>query len=269
MINKFVLTIIILTFYQLRLPAQISLGTSGKSYSAVEGKIIGIWPHENKNNSVEKLRALRENWGFNYILIAAPYGEPFYTNAKKAGFDSTSIMKQIFLNDMINRREWFWKNIESLGKVWAYYFDEPISREYPYKVIMKLISELSEKRLYPTAKLVVGELDERKAVRFLSTTDAIMYSGYGERKDLGVDQIQTWHDWREYLGEKFSMLWISSNEDSLEYKTLFKAARDLGINSVWLYQYEPMESDRETGDLNLEKFCEAAVENGFMRINKK
>jgi len=238
-------------------------------FEPIEGKIIGIWPHENKNNSVEKLKQLREQWGFNYILIAAPYGEPFYSNVRNAGFDSLHIMKQIYLPDLINRKDWFWNNIETLGKIWAYYFDEPISREFSFSVMMGLLSNLSSKGFYPNAKFVVGEIDERKAERFLKTTDAIMYSGYGSREKQGLDQIQSWQEWKQYLGEKFSMLWISTNEDSLEYRTLFKAAKDQGLDAIWLYQYEPMDPDKETSFINLEKFCDAAVEFGFMRVKEK
>lgn len=238
-------------------------------FEPVEGKIIGIWPHENKLNSVEQLKKLRCEWGFNYILIPAPYGETIYLNVKKAGYDSTNIMKQIYLPDLTERKDWFWNNIETLGTVWAYYFDEPISRNFSFLAFLKLLSELSERNFYPHAKFVVGELDETKAKRFLNVADAIMYSGYGSKEKLGEDQAQSWHEWRDYLGPQFSMLWISTNEDSLEYRLLFKTAKELGINCIWLYQYEPMDPSKETGDSNLKKFCDAAVEYGFMKIKKR
>lgn len=233
-------------------------------FEPVDGKIIGIWPHENKLNSVEQLKKLHYNWGFNYILIPAPYGKTIYSNVKNAGYDSTNIMKQIYLPDLIERKDWFWNNIETLGTVWAYYFDEPISRGFSYLTFLKILSDLSHKGFYPRAKFVVGELDETKAKKFLHTADEIMYSGYGSKENGGEDQAQSWRDWRNYLGQQFSMLWISSNEDSLEYKTLFKTAKELGINSIWLYQYEPMDPAKETSNQNLKKFCEAAVEFGFM-----
>jgi hypothetical protein len=237
--------------------------------SPVDGKIVGIWPHENKLRSADKLRELREKYGFSYLLIAAPYGDQFYENVRNSGYDADHIMKQIYYPDLANRPDWFWKNIGSLGRVWAYYIDEPVSRGFPYTAVLKLFSDLCDKGFYPAAKFVVGELDEKKAERFLNTADAVMYSGYGSRDKLGTDQVQSWHDWNQYLGPKFSMIWISSDDDSLEYRTLLKAAEDQGINAVWFYQYEPLDSGKETGNENLQRFCDAAVEFGFLRLNKQ
>ncbi len=239
---------------------------SGKRYEATEGKIIGIWPHNDRIKSPEKLKELKDRWGFNYILLAAVYGEKEKLMAEYAGFDSLHLMHQIYLPDLINDKELVMRNIKNIGKIWAYYFDEPISREHSYLHFLNLITELSNNGFYPHAKFIVSELDEKKAFRLLRIADGIMYSGYGNKEEMGLDQVRTWTDWKEYLGEKFSLIWISSDQDLNEYQTLFKTARDLGFNDVWFYALEPIGEGEEVNDSNYEKFCEAAVEYGFMKV---
>jgi len=40
------------------------------------------------------------------------------------------------------------------------------------------------------------------------------------------------------------------------------------VDSIWLYQYEPLDKDKEIGDDNIIKFCEAAANAGFLRRKK-
>lgn len=259
----FYLIFIIITLAYTTLHAQ---SISGKRYEAAEDKIVGIWPHNDRIKSPERLKELKDRWGFNYILLAAVYGKKEKLLVNNAGFDSLHIMHQIYLPDLINNKEFVIRNIKNIGKIWAYYFDEPISREQSYIQFLLLITELSNSGLYPHAKFIVSELDEKKAARVLRIADGIMYSGYGNKEEMGLDQVKTWTEWKEYLGEKFSLTWISSDQDSGEYRTLLKAARDLGFNSIWFYALEPINKGEEVNDSNYEKFCEAAVEYGFMKV---
>ena len=48
---------------------------SNKRYEAAEGKIVGIWLHNDRLKSPERLKELKDRRGFNYILLAAIYGE--------------------------------------------------------------------------------------------------------------------------------------------------------------------------------------------------
>lgn len=238
-------------------------------YEAAEGKIVGIWPHNDRFKSVGSMKELNERWGFNYVLLAEIYG----VNEKKllgnAGFDSLHIMHQIILPNSDNERNLLLERILRLGKLWAYYFDEPISKEQSFIQFLKLITDLSNDGLYPFAKIIASELDERKAARLLKTADEIMYSGYGEKEKMGFDQAKTWSEWKQYLGEKFSLVWISAEQDSNEYRTLLKSAKELGFNSIWFYALEPIEEGKEVSNSNYEKFCEAAVEFGFMKLKKQ
>lgn len=240
--------------------------TLDKKYEAAEEKIVGIWPHNDRIKSPERLKELKDRWGFNYILLAAIYGEKEKSFANNAGFDSLHIMHQIYIPDLINNKELVLRNIKNVGKIWAYYFDEPISREHSYIQFLDLIKDLSNSGFYPHAKFIVSELDEKKAARLLRISDGIMYSGYGNKEAMGLDQVKTWTEWKQYLGEKFSLIWISSDQDSNEYLTLFKAAHDLGFNAVWFYALEPIGDGEEINDSNYKKFCEAAVEYGFMKV---
>jgi len=254
-------TIIVLNYSSLN-----SQSLQCKKYEAVEGKIVGIWPHNDRLKSTERLEELKERWGFNYILLAAIYGEKEKSLANYAGYDSLHIMHQIYLPDLINKKESVLHNIKNVGKIWAYYFDEPISREHSYIQFLDLIKDLSNSGFYPHAKFIVSELDEKKAARLLRISDGIMYSGYGNKEAMGLDQVKTWTEWKQYLGEKFSLIWISSDQDSNEYLTLFKAAHDLGFNAVWFYALEPIGDGEEINDSNYKKFCDAAVEYGFMKV---
>jgi len=256
-----IFTIIVLTY-----TSSDAQSLSNTRYEAAEGKVVGIWPHNDRLKSTERLRELKDRWGFNYLLLAAVYGEKEKSLVNDAGFDSLHIMHQIYLPDLINDKELVIRNIKNVGKIWAYYFDEPISRGQSYIQFLQLITELSNSGFYPHAKFIVSEVDENKAARLLRVADGIMYSGYGNKEAMGLDQVKTWTEWKQYLGEIFSLTWISSDQDSNEYRTLLKAARDLGFNAVWFYALEPIGEGEEVSNSNYEKFCEAAVEYGFMKI---
>jgi hypothetical protein len=237
-----------------------------KCYETTEGKIVGIWPHNDRFKSVDMMKELKERWGFNYILLAEIYGVKEKIFASDAGFDSLHLMHQIILPNSDSQKERLYERISQLGKVWAYYFDEPISREQSYIQFLHFVTDLSNRGFYPYAKFIVSELDEKKAARFLRISDGIMYSGYGNKEAMGLDQVKTWMEWKQYLGENFSAVWISSDQDSNEYRTLLKAARDLKFNAVWFYALEPIGNGEEVSDNNYENFCEAAVEYGFMKV---
>lgn len=246
----------------------INAQTIVHQYEAVEGITMGIWPHENRLRSGEKLKELRDKFGFNFLLVAAPYGETWYQNVKNSGFDSTNIVKQIYFPDFITRPEWFWNNIYSLGTVYAYYFDEPLSRGFPFIELMKLKILFSNKGLYPKSYFFLGEVNEYRAKKLERLVDVISYTGYGSKDKDGLDQRKSWQEWKEVLGDKFSMLWIGAHEDSSHFSNLFKAAKELGYKSIWLYQYEPLDADKEIGDKIITRYCEAAVEYGFMKYKK-
>ena len=134
-----------------------------KCYETAEGKIVGIWPHNDRFKSVDMMKELKERWGFNYILLAEIYGVKEKIFASDAGFDSLHLMHQIILPNSDSQKERLYERISQLGKVWAYYFDEPISREQSYIQFLHFVTDLSNRGFYPYAKFIVSELDEKKA----------------------------------------------------------------------------------------------------------
>jgi hypothetical protein len=237
-----------------------------KKYIPADGKVIGIWPHNNRLASAEKLSELKNRWGFNSLLIAAIYGKKEFEMADNAGFESAKILYQIYLPDIQTNRVKVLNSIKEIGKIGGYYFDEPISRKQSLPDFLWLLKVLSEEGFYPHAQFVMSEINEYRAKQVDFLVDEIMYSGYGTKENLGLDQQKTWIEWKKVLGSKLSMIWISSLEDSDHYRTLFKAAQELEMRGVWFYQLEPLNSDKECDDANFEKFCEAAVEFGFMKV---
>lgn len=246
----------------------ISLLAQQKQYEAADGKIIGIWPHNNRFTSVEKLAELKTRWGFDRLLIAAIYGKKEFDLSNKAGFKSSDISFQIYLPDLQTNREKILSTIIDCGKIGAYYFDEPISRKQSLPDFLWLLKHLSEEGFYPHAQFIMSEINEYRAKQVEFLVDEIMYSGYGAKQNQGSDQNKTWTEWQKLLGNKFSMVWISSLEDEDHYRTLFQSAKALGMRGVWFYQLEPLDADKECDDSNFEKFCEAAVEFGFMKVKK-
>lgn len=240
-----------------------------KKYVPAEGKVMGIWPHNNRFVSADKLAELKNRWGFNNLLVAAIYGKNEIQLANHAGYESSNIMFQIYLPDLIADREKTLATIKGCGKIGGYYFDEPISRKQSLPDFLWLLKWLAEEGYYPHGQYILSEINEFRAKQIDFLVDEVMYSGYGAREKQGLDQQKTWIEWQKLLGNKLSMVWISSLEDSDHYRTLFKAAKELGMRGVWFYQLEPLDADKECGDDNFEKFCEAAVEFGFMEVSQK
>ncbi len=239
-----------------------------KYYEPVDNKIIGIWPHNSRFKDIDKLNELREKWGFHYLLIADVYGTQIKKIAQEAGYDSIHIMKQLIPPNSLNKDNWYKENIIEFGRVWAYYIDEPKSRNYSFLKIADLLIYLSNNGYYPKGRIVVGELTEDKAKLFSRISDQLTYSGYGRIEDEGNDQIQTWTEWKNSFKDQFSMIWINALIDSNEYGNLFAAAKRLGFEGVWLYALEPLDGN-EVSDKNYQKFCETAVEYGFLKKKKK
>lgn len=257
---KFILLVLCLLLISTHTEAQ------NKKYEPVEGKIIGIWPHNNRFTDTAKLAELKNRWGFENLLIAAIYGKQEVEMANKAGFESANISLQIYLPDLQTNKEKTVNNLKECGKIGGYYFDEPISRKQSLPDFLWLLKVLSEEGYYPHAQFVMSEINEYRAKQVDFLVDEIMYSGYGSKENLGLDQQKSWKEWQSLLGSKFSMVWISSLEDADHYRTLFKAAKELCMRGAWFYQLEPLDVDKECDDSNFEKFCEAAVEFGFMKV---
>ncbi len=257
------LSILILFSLIIFLPSKIS--AQEYSYEPAEGKVMGVWPHNDRFKSIENLTELREKWGFDHILIPEIYEKDTYQKVTSAGFESSNIMYQIVTPNFLNQITTFKRMLREISPVGYYYFDEPISREHGFSNALGIIKLLSEEGYYPRAKIILTELTIEKALRFKRIGNQIMYSGYGRKGIKGADQIETWREWKANLGDKFTLLWIGSHEDYDEYDELFKAAAELGMKGVWFYMLEPIGEGLEADEENIKSFCEAAVKYGFMK----
>ncbi len=245
---------------------QLTAQVGEKSYEPVKGKIMGIWPHNDRFKSVEKLKELKDKWGFNNILIPEIYDRETYEMVVKAGFDSSVIMYQIVTPSFHNEISTKKRMLREIHPVAYYYFDEPISREHGFTSALEIVKILSEYGYYPKAKLVFTELTIEKGMRLRRISDKLMYSGYGRQGLNGKDQIETWEEWKANLGNQFSMTWVGSHEDFDEYEELFAAAERLGLNGIWFYMLEPLGDGLEASVDNFVNFCEAAVRHGFLKV---
>ena len=236
-----------------------------KYYEAVEGKIVGIWPHLNKWNDIQKLKDLKYRCGFNFIAFWPGLGHDKFEMIKKIGYvPSTNIMMLLEIS-----------NYTDAGKYdtcWAYYLDEPADRKIPFSSVQIMKNWLKLKS--PKSFFIIsGYKRNSDLITYTNLlADKIFFSSYIHWwKFLGVwgawpvniDQRPDWTDMKNLFGNKFSMTWISANNDLTEYNQLSGHAKNLGLEGIWLYQWS---EGPEADDNNINSFCNAAVSSGFLSI---
>jgi hypothetical protein len=243
-------------------------------YEAVPGKILGVWPDV---WTVERLSQLRVRYGFNYVGVPALRAE--YDAARQAGFAPANILVGF----------WHGYHVTAVDSFEAaiYYVDEAVEHNCagePSAGPIHTPQELEAIRDYvhqhrPGAKFVSGGYKRCSHFRILATyVDNIMFTSYvnwtefsiavcnpnlgwgdaWERPWLtgGSDQSGSWTSMKNSFGSKFSMTWIRGRED--EYSTLLPLSNSLGLNGLWVYHGEPIDTTR------LLNFCNAAWQNGWM-----
>jgi hypothetical protein len=74
------------------------------------------------------------------------------------------------------------------------------------------------------------------------------------------DQRPDWTDMQKRYGEKSLSNWVGAHRDTTDYEELLQHASELGLNGIWLYQYQdPVNSEK-----NLLKLADAAWSAGYM-----
>ncbi|MFC2084493.1 3-coathanger stack domain-containing protein [Bacteroidota bacterium] len=233
-------------------------------YQPAEGKEVGIWPNFKQWADPVLLKELRLNWGFNYVLAYPDTTPRIYETILNSGYDSTRIMVKVNPEGEYT--------IETLSKYpasWGYYVDEPAEREYKLSWFSELKHIVNQN--YPSAKLVTSGYKRNSDFRnFGNIADIVMFSSYKHWWEfLGFwvaccpedqDQRPDWSDMQGIFGSKFSTTWIGAHRDLNEYEDLLGKARNLGLNSVWLYQHQLPDDEL---DYNLKKFAESAHSMGF------
>ncbi|HEX2867325.1 MAG TPA: hypothetical protein VHO03_09800 [Ignavibacteriales bacterium] len=255
-------------------------------YEPVEGKIIGIWP-PSYYWTKEALKNLTKKYGFTGISIRQDEINPdsMYQWAIRAGFKPENMMVNI-INDTYTSR------IVKMPAAF-YYLDEPVehncsghatngTRIYSPDELEKIRDYIHTNR--PDAKFIIGGYKRCSHLKIaVDIADGVMYSSYVNWNSMwlpvchanmgfGDDveapwaegsglQTDSWGDMRSKFREKFSMTWMHGKND--ECQELFKTANSLGLNGIWLYANEGVGPDSAA---SLEKFCQAAAQNGWLKI---
>ena len=236
-----------------------------KYYEPVEGKIVGIWPHINRWNDIQKLKELKYRWGFNYITFWPGLGHDKFDMAKQEGYSpSINMMMLLETSNYLDT-----KNYDNF---WAYYIDEPADRRIPFNTVQTM--KIWLKNNFPNSLFVIsGYKRDSYLINYTNLlADKVLFSayihwwkvfGWWVSWPTNTDQRGDWTDMKNLFGNKFSMTWISANNDMSEYGQLLNHAKNLGLQGIWLYQYS---DGPEADDNNLNSFCAAAANSGFLNI---
>lgn len=231
-------------------------------YETVPGKIVGIWPTVRRWGTVSKLSELKNKWGFNYIAATLGWYPTFspYVNAIAAGYQDTNIMG-IGLDPYDAA---YVTAVNSRPPLWGYYMDEPITNHgVGAQVMMELASDFFLVN-YPNSLFMSGETNTDYGSYIYHTIDKIFCTRYGRYGDLGdPDQRPLWDQFKQTFGTKFSMTWIAAHKDLSEYNDLLGHARNIGLNGVWLYQYQDS-TDTYSND-NISSFSYNAWMKGWLK----
>jgi hypothetical protein len=266
------------------IPAQVT--SSHYYYFPVEGKSIGIWP-EPQRCTQEGYLQLKKRWGFSSLFVAPidVYGnlsDVQYKDALSAGFEPGKMIIDILYDDYVFAVDKIPAAYYYLGECvehdcYGHPSNSFVSHIYSPDELRKVRDYIHSKR--SDSKLVIDGY--KRCSHFIiagAIADAVMYSAYCNWNSVGLPvcrpnigwgdtfespyaqgsdlQTGSWGDMRSKFGAKFSMSWVRSGAD--EYSELFASANQLGLNTIWLYQLEG------GSDQNLEDFCNAAYENGWL-----
>jgi hypothetical protein len=235
-----------------------------KYYTPIEGKIIGIWPHPDRYNDITRLKELKYKWGFKYIVFS--FGHDQFNLLKQAGYDPQSdIMMSVEGYNYLNSSEY--------DQCWAYYLDEPEYKNISLNTMQTIKSWFNLN--FPNVPFISSGFKRNSYLKDLTNNiaDQVLFSSYVHWWEiLGVwiswpvnsDQRDDWTDMKNLFGPKFTMTWVSANQDLLEYNDLVGHALNLGLSSILLYN-DP--SISEVDDNNLESFCSNATNRGYLTVN--
>jgi hypothetical protein len=284
MINKCYKAFFYLYFFLTVNIFSIFAQSAGYHYVPVVNKNLGIWP-DNYSWDNNKFPWLHDRWGFTKILIiSSSPGQDYsfqYINAIAGGFNQENLLMTIWRTNYQYAVDNF--------PVGSYYIGEAVEHDcsgkptvgdqvYSANELTQISNYIKLKR--PDSKLVI---DGYKRCSHLiiagGIADKIMYSSYVNWDELNIpvchvnlgwgndyenpwlqgssDQSGSWSDMKQKFGDKFSMSWMKLNDD--DYSTMFQTANELGLETIWLYAYEGVDST------SLESFCQAAINAGWLQ----
>lgn len=237
-----------------------------KYYTPVNGKIIGIWPHPDRYNDISRLKELKYKWGFSYVVYWFPMGNNAFNLLKQVGYDpGTNIMMNVEGSDYTNAAQY--------DKCWGYFLDEPEYKNISLSTVQTIKSWLNTN--FPNVPFLSSGYKRDSYLKDLTynIADQVLFSAYIHWWEvLGAwiswpvnpDQRDDWTDMKNLFGSKFTMTWISANQDLSEYNVLIGHALNLGLTGLWLYN-DP--NSPEVDDNNLETFCSNAADRGYLTAN--
>ena len=235
-----------------------------KYYTPAEGKIIGIWPHPNRYNDIIRLKELKYKWGFKYIVFSIGHNE--FNLLKQVGYDPQS-------NIMMSFEGYNYMNTSEYDQCWAYCLDEPEYKNISLNTVQAIKTWFNTN--FPNAPFISSGYKRNSYLKDLTNNiaDQVLFSSYVHWWEiLGVwlswpvnpDQRSDWTDMKNLFGSKFTMTWVSANQDLSDYNDLVGHALNLGLSGIWLYNNPPIS---EVDDNNLESFCGNAANRGYLTTN--
>lgn len=256
-------------------------------YAPVDGRHLGIWPQWS-GWTLEKQKYFHDELGFSKILVyplnyLGELSSDFYDNALEAGFGNDSIWIKIWDDNYL----WATSNLSCLN----YFLDEPVehncagepsngsvSHIYPPEELSQIRDSI--KSVSDTANFIIGGYKRCSHLIIAGDiADYVMYTSYTKWNDLNLpvcfpnfgwgdsiesawipgdeNQSESWQDMQDIFEEKFARTWVKADEE--EFVDLLNSANTLGLNEIWLYAHQNEDST------NLTRFCEAALETGWLK----
>ncbi|MBN2572619.1 MAG: hypothetical protein JXA68_10865 [Ignavibacteriales bacterium] len=230
-------------------------------YETKPGKIVGIWPHNDRMQNSTEIAKLKNKYGFNYILFADAYDLTKFNLVLSSGFARDKIIAQIF-------RHTYQQKISQYGTIYAYYADETLYNNWRMSEIIEIRNYI--KLNTTNSKYFIGDWHRcPEFTEMVSYSDGCFYTVYDDRNQIidciyiegSDDQRESWTDMKNRYQQKSISNWIGAHRDQSEYIRLLGHAYNLGLQMIWFYQLQDPYSDFT----NIRNFCDAAWYSGWMR----
>lgn len=233
-------------------------------------KFIGIWPTGERFSSLSRLKELKDKWGFSYLFFGYYLDNSKWTRATSAGFSLNKTMINVTGTPDANR----YNLIDHYGNAFAYYVGEPADQDHSMGGVRYALNSLNLSSLF----VIDGYKRTSDLDDCVNLADQVLFSSYHhwwecfpnvfcDRPPYDPDQRPDWLRMKIDYGNKFTMTWIGAHKDLSDYDELFDQAHALGLNIVWLYQYDDITD--AGSDNNVQSFSYAAFGDGYLKQKQR